>query len=466
MFIKGFFSNASGILVSRILGLLRDILTALVLGAGIFSDLFFIAFKMPNLFRRIFGEGAFSQAFLPNFTKSVKKSLFSGEIFLKFLLFIGILTLLVNIFTEQFIAIIATGLSEADTKNAVPLVRINFYYLALIYAVTFLGTLLQYKGHFATTAFSTALLNLSMIFSLFLANGLSQKEVATYLSYGVVIGGVLQLLTHFVALKFKGLNPLFFGGIFRYLKGKKTNTKGFFVNFYHGLLGSSAMQISAFLDTWLASFLASGSISYMFYANRIFQLPLAIFAIALSQALFPKITRLLKNSDEKNALLQTKNAFMILFFALLASSVGGVILSEPIIWLLFERGNFTHADTIECAKVLCAYLVGLTPFGLAKLFSLWIYARLKQKLAAKISAICLIFNLILALIFMQFWGAVGLALASSFGGFLQLFLYVKEFGYAKFLAIIHIKFILLTAILITAEIFLLTFLKGIFYANL
>jgi len=117
-----------------------------------------------------------------------------------------------------------------------------------------------------------------------LARGKSESVVALYLSFGVVAGGILQVLVHLIAMKFNALNKIFWGGLSGYFKGKRAQSKGFFINFYHGLLGSSAMQISAFMDTWLASFLVSGSISYLFYANRIFQLPLAIFAIALSQA--------------------------------------------------------------------------------------------------------------------------------------------------------------------------------------
>ncbi|MCD8213351.1 MAG: lipid II flippase MurJ, partial [Campylobacter sp.] len=285
------------------------------------------------------------------------------------------------------------------------------------------------------------------------------------LSFGVVAGGILQVLAHIIAIKFNGMNKIFWGGVKGYLKGKRVNSKGFFINFYHGLLGSSAMQISAFMDTWLASFLASGSISYLFYANRIFQLPLAIFAIALSQALFPKITKLLKAKDEQNALFWTKKSFYILFGALLAASVCGIILSEFIIWLLFERGNFDRADTLECARVLSAYLIGLTPFGLAKIFSLWLYARMQQKLAAKISIVCLAANLILAVILMRPFGAAGLALASSIGGFLQLFLYVRAFGWGKFLGIIEPK-ILATIFFVLAFLgAILVYLKEIFNAN-
>lgn len=465
MFIKGFFSNSAGIMISRILGLIRDLLTAFILGAGIFSDLFFIAFKIPNLFRRIFAEGAFTQAFLPNFSKNNKKGLFAAEIFLKFLFFIAILTLAVNIFTEYFIKIIASGLSDEAIKEAIPLVNINFYYLGLIYIVTFMGSLLQYRGHFATTAFSTALLNIAMICALLLANGKSQREVAYFLSFGVIAGGVLQVLVHIIAIKVNGINKILIGGMKAYFNKKRTDIKGFFVNFYHGLIGSSAMQISAFMDTWLASFLVSGSISYLFYANRIFQLPLAIFAIALTQALFPKITKLLKVDDEKNALIWTKKSFYMLLTALGVASISGIMLSDFIIWLLFERGNFTRVDTLECAKVLSAYLVGLMPFGIAKIFSLWLYARMQQKIAAKISIICLGVNLILAVALMQFLGAVGLALASSIGGFLQLILYIKTFGWNKFLGIIDFKKITLIFLGFLVLVFILEILKGIFNEN-
>jgi len=132
----------------------------------------------------------------------------------------------------------------------------------------------------------------------------------------------------------------------------------------------------------------------------------------------------------------------LLLCALLAATIIGVVLSEFIIWLLFERGNFVRANTIECAKVLSAYLVGLTPFGLAKIFSLWLYANMK------ISIICLVINLILAVILMQKFGAAGLAFASSLGGFLQLILYIRAFGAKRFLAIIEPKFIAAIAILV------------------
>ncbi|BCX79469.1 murein biosynthesis integral membrane protein MurJ [Campylobacter sp. 19-13652] len=443
MVIKGFFSNSAGIVVSRILGLCRDLLSASILGAGVWADIFFIAFKVPNLFRRIFGEGAFSQAFLPAFTISRFKGAFAASVFLRFALAALFACALVTVFSVPFTRVIATGLSEDEIISAAPLVGINFFYLFFIYCVTFLGALLQYEGHFATTAFSTSLLNLSMICALIIAREYGAKEVAYALSYGVIIGGILQVLLHIFVISKKRMGPTLYlafkDKILSKNKKRQVSLSGFYSQFTHALVGSSALQLSAFIDTWLASFLASGAISYLFYANRIFQLPLAVFAIALAQPLFVRINRLLKSNDESTALSLISKSGYVLLFLLASAALWGIGLSEFIVWLLFERGNFSAADTVATAEVLSAYLVGLVPFGLAKIFSLWLYAKMAQKTAAKIAILSVVINLILAAILMQYLGAAGIALASSIGGFLQLGLYLFYFGRKNFFAIISLK---------------------------
>ena len=195
---KAIFTNSFGILFSRILGFIRDLLTASVLGANIYSDIFFIAFKLPNLFRRIFAEGAFTQAFLPAFAHARHKAVFSVHIFAVFLSFIALMTLAVNLFPEVAAKAIALGFDASTVEMAAPFVAINFYYLPLIFAVTFLSTFLQYKNHFATTAFGTGLLNLSLIGALYLSQQMDKLKIVYYLRYGVVIGGALQLLFHLV----------------------------------------------------------------------------------------------------------------------------------------------------------------------------------------------------------------------------------------------------------------------------
>ncbi|MCF6173172.1 MAG: murein biosynthesis integral membrane protein MurJ, partial [Campylobacteraceae bacterium] len=402
MFFKSFFTNSIGILVSRIFGLSRDLLMASILGANIYSDIFFVAFKLPNLFRRIFAEGAFTQSFIPNFAQSKKKSLFAYKIFIKFLLFLIFFSIIVTIFSDFFTKLIAIGFSEENIKLASVFVAINFYYLPLIFCVSFFAALLQYKNHFATTAFSTTLLNVSIISALLYSKDLTKLEILYALSYSVVIGGILQVIAHLLALKKKNLLKLFaIGYKLAKQKKKQKQSKMFYRSFYHAILGNSTAQVSAFLDTWLASFLVSGSISYLYYGNRVFQLPLALFSIALSVGIFPKIAKTLKLGNEHEALEILKNSFWFLSILLSLSMIGGIMLSDEIVKLLFQRGSFTSSNAHFTSQVLSMYLIGLLPYGLSKIFSLWLYSRNQQKQAAKIAIYSLASNIILSLILIK-----------------------------------------------------------------
>ena len=425
--LKSIFTNSSGILISRITGFIRDLMTASILGANVYSDIFFIAFKFPNLFRSIFADGAFTQAFIPSYAKSKYKIRFSSIIFLQILAFLIVLSLIVTMFSHLFAKAFAIGFSEETINLAAPLFAINFYYLPLIFVVTFMGALLQYKHHFATTAYSTALLNLSMIASLIIAKGLEQYTITFYLSFGVIFGGILQVIVHMIAIRRANLGKIF---IFKNHKKKEENK--FYKNFFAATLGSSTMHISAFIDTWLASMLISGSISYLYYANRVFQLPLAIFAIATSIALFPMVAKAIKNKNEDEALKLMKKSALILFAVLTISMVVGIVFDKFIIELLFQRGAFTSEDTINTALILKMYLIGLLPFGLAKIFSLWLYAKEQQVLSAKISAQSLVANIIFSLILIKPFGAAGLAFSGTLSGFVLFFLTLRAFGFDKF----------------------------------
>ena len=459
---KSIFTNSFGILISRILGFIRDMLQASILGANIYTDIFIVAFKLPNLFRRIFAEGAFAQSFLPSFVKSRQKSVFSMSIFLKFLGFLIVFSIFVSLFSNFFTRIIASGFDENTINEAAPLVAINFYYLILIFIVTFIATLLQYKNHFATTAFSTALLNISLIGALLYSQNESARTIVYHMSYAVIVGGFLQLFVHLIAAKRFHLFKIFIGG-FRGLKRKKEkitkDAKNFKSNFSASVLGSSTAQISAFLDGWLASFLVSGSISYLYYANRIFQFPLAIFAIATSVAIFPKVARHLKNSDTKKAEVMLEKSFWFLAYLLITATIIGIIFSKEIVWLLYERGAFSSVDSANTSLILSMYLVGLIPFGLARIFSLWLFAKHQQKEAAKISAISLGINIVLSLSLIYPLGAAGLALASSLSGFILFYLTVKKFGIDKFLNIVKDKKLFILLFIIVLVIGLSLFVK-------
>ncbi len=448
---KAFFTNSSGILCSRIFGFLRDVLMAHILGAGTFSDIFFAAFKFPNLFRRIFGEGAFIQSFLPSLISTRRKGVFIVATFLIFVCIILLLSLLVWWFSGFFTRILAYGFDDSKIELARPIVVINFWYLELVFIATFLSSLLQYKNIFWVSAYNTALLNIFMILSLFLARNKEGMEVVYFLSYGVLCGGIAQIIIHFYPLYQKRFLKIFYVGIkdlcllitkrakSRVKNAYHNSIKSFFAQFFPALLGSSTAQIAAFLDTILASFLASGSISYLYYANRIFQLPLAIFAIAISTALFPTIAKAINNHQEQQARNLLKNAFWFLLITLAICVCGGIMLKDEIIFILFERGNFLREDTLITANVFALYLLGLLPFGLARIFSLWLYAHKKQKKAATISAISLSISLIISVILMQFFTLYGLALSSSIGGLVLFILTIKQFGLKEFKVILLYK---------------------------
>ncbi len=462
MFLKSFFTNSAGILVSRIFGFIRDLLSASILGANLYSDIFFIAFKLPNLFRRIFAEGAFTQSFIPNFAKAKKKSLFSYKIFIRFILFLLLFSLFVTLFSDFFTKLIAIGFDEKKIKLASTFVAINFYYLPLIFCVSFFAALLQYKNHFATTSFSTALLNISLITALLYSRNLNKQDIVYAMSYAVLIGGVLQVIAHLIALKKKRLLKIFVVGYRLSKKSKKQKqSKIFYKSFYHAILGNSTAQISAFLDTWLASFLASGSISYLYYGNRVFQLPLALFAIALSVGIFPKIARMLKANDEQNALKLMEKSFWFLTFTLSISMVGGIILSDEITKLLFQRGSFTDINALHTSQVLSMYMIGLLPYGLSKIFSLWLYSKNQQKIAAKISLYSLGSNVLLSLALIKPLGVAGLALASSISGFVLFIFTINSFGVKQFLDIISLKKILQLLLILSVEVALLLWFKDI-----
>ncbi len=433
-------------------------MTASILGVNIYSDIFFIAFQLPNLFRRIFGEGAFSQTFIPAFTRVKQKILFSGSIFTKLSISILFLTMLIYIFDKEVTMAIASGFSEQTIEDAKIFVVINFLYLPLIFIVTYLASILQYREHFATTAYSTALLNISLILALILSKDLSEREIVFALSYGVVLGGISQIIAHLIALKMVNMDRVALWGILKWRRYRevKEENRLFFDKFFLSMWGGSTAQISSFLDTVIASFLSTGAISYLYFANRIFQFPLAIFALAVSMAIFPRISKYIKQKKEAVAISMLEKGFWILMYLLSISTAIGVIFSEEIIKMLFERGNFDINNRIETAKVLEYYLLGLTIYGIAKLFSLWLYAYEQAITTAKISTYSLILKVIFSALFLSSYGgsmgASGLALSTTLSSLALLVFTFNEFGWDKIYKIVKtveiIRFVIILILLI------------------
>lgn len=528
-----FLTNAFGILCSRIFGFLRDAMQAALLGTSIYSDIFFIAFKFPNMFRRVVSEGAFVQSFLPFFLSARKKGAFSISIFWIFVFFILMLSMLVMWFAPFITKILALGYDKDRIALAMPLVRIHFWYLILIFIVTYFSTLLQYKNIFWVNAYNTVLLNIAMIVAMIpyqFQTTLTDRELfqAVYvLSYSVLVGGVCQILIHFYPLYVSGIWRLQYIGMLslkrwykdsgvtisfsgiafsknnskekevivrqkkqvavlgRYKKAKYhilrlvIDIKAFFKAFFPAMLGASTAQIIAIIDSSLITLLPNsyGGVSVLNFANRIFQLPLAIFAIAISSALFPTIAKAIEKKDEKKALQNLRVAFWFLLITLSVCTLGGIMLSNEIVWLLFERKNFTRSDTLQVAWAFIGYMIGLLPFGLTRIFSLWLYAKKQQAKAAKYSVIALALGtmlsgvLILSLRYFNITDGILwdlryflVALAGSIGGFALMLFNIKAFGIRNFLAIIqHRKYALYLLVALGATFIILQFFKHFFY---
>jgi len=463
MKLKSIFSNSFGILLSRITGLGRNTLLAMTLGASGYSDMFVVAFKLANMFRRIFAEGAFTQAFMPSFVDAKQKGVFATTIFIRFMLFIVAMSLVVTFFPEIVTKLLAWNWTDEKIAQTAPFTAINFWYLDLIFMVTFMGTLLQYREHFITTAMSTALLNISMIAALFFFMHEEPVTILYALSISVLIGGTLQVISHIIALKHFNMLRLLTGGWkYRNKKDVSEEKKKFTKLFVPSVWGNSAPQFASYLDTFLASFLITSSISYLFYANLLFQLPLGLIAIATASALFPSISKALSRGDEKDAYANLGKAFWLLAFLLGISAIGGVIFAEPIVWLLFEYGKFTPAMTTETANVLTMYMIGLLPYGFAKLFSMFLYASHRHSKAAKIATIALVVNIIFSLILMQSMGAMGLALAGSIGGWTLFILTIKEVGFNRLIAILKDKKLIYLFLTLLVSVLLFSFVNGLF----
>ena len=371
------------------------------------------------------------QSFLPAFSISKYKPSFAFNTLKKFFIIILSISIIVTVFSQYITEILAFGFDTQAKEIAAPLIAINFYYLDFIFLVTFLASLLQYKNHFATTAFSTALLNISLIISLLLSYNKSPLTIIYYMSIGVLVGGFLQLIAHLIASNKYKIDKLLLIGCKTKKQDKQAEEK-FNKAFLPSIFGNSTAHISAFLDTWLATFLVSGSISYLYYANRLFQLPLALFAIATSIAIFPKLSKHLNNNQEKEAFKIMKKGFWFLFGVLSIATIIGFFGAEFIVKLLFQRGAFEANDTTNTALVLQMYILGLLPFGLVKIFSSYLYSIHKHIKAAKISAISLGGNIIFSLLFIYPLGTIGLALASTLSGYILLILTIKEFGFKNF----------------------------------
>lgn len=431
-FARALFTVSGLTVVSRVGGFIRDTLTAIFLGAGVMSDAFFVAQRLPNLFRSLFAEGAFSAAFVPLYaTEKEKKGdeaalRFAGEAMGVLVGFLTPFTLVVMMGMPWVIQLIAPGFQNEPDKFAlaVSYSRITFPYLLLV-SITALQTgVLNAHGRFGPGAAAPVALNIVMILALLIAS-LMGWEIGEALAWGTAVSGVVQagwlaISCYRARVSIPFLRPRL-----------NDMTRRLFRQLGPGAVGAGAAQINLLLTTILASLLPTGAVSYLYYADRLNQLPLGIVGIAVATTLLPILSRSEALGKEATVRHYTSRAIEFCLLLGLPAAIGLGVAAQPIIQTLFEHGAFTHADTIETAKTLMAYAIGIPAFLLIKVFASRFFARHDVKTPVKIAMFSMVVNVIGALLLLGPMGHVGMALAGSLATWtnaLQLYFYLRRRG--------------------------------------
>ncbi len=406
-------------LISRIAGLVRDIVFANFIGATFAADAFYVAFRIPNFFRRIFGEGAFSQAFVPVFMEyrdqrgDDETREFAGHMAGAFATILFVVTLIGVVTAPLLIMALAPGFIDEPEKFdlAVAMLRITFPYLLFISLVAMAAGMLNTYGRFAAAAFTPVLLNLALIgAAVWLAPRLAQPVMA--LAWGVSIAGVVQLLFQVPFLVRIGMFP-------RIRLKKDAGVVRVFRLMGPAILGSSVSQINMLVNTILASFLITGSVSWLYYSDRLMEFPLGVFGIAIATVILPSLSRQHAADSPQVFSHMLDWALRWVFIIGVPAAVGLMMMAAPIITTLFHYGEFQGSDVIKTAQALVAFSLGLVAFILVKVLAPGFFARHDTATPAKIAAIAFAANIVMSLILIFPLKHVGLALAISLAAFLN-----------------------------------------------
>ncbi len=422
--------------VSRILGFIRDVMTAAILGAGPIADAFIVALKLPNLFRRVTAEGAFSVSFVPMYAKKMRQNGeaaaddFASNAFAVMTVILTPFTIAAIVAMPWIIHLIAPGFHVGEERYtlAVEMTRVTFPYLLLISLSALLGGVLNAHDKFAPFAAAPIVFNLVLIAALYLAT----PYLATgghALSWGLFAAGILQFFGLFAFVwKYK------IGIRFR-LPKFDTDIKKLFTLMGPGILGAGVVHINLFVDIIIASTLAEGSISYLYYADRLNQLPLGMVGIAVGTALLPMLSRALAGDNLKEAQSLFNRSLEICLALALPAGVAMLIAAEPLIKVLFQNGAFDAQDATTTAYVLMGYALGVPAYVAGKVFSTAYYSKQDTTTPVKIGVLCALTNIGGALIFIQFMGVAGIALSTGLVGWMQFFMLkkgLKDMKAAKF----------------------------------
>ncbi|MBX9829378.1 MAG: murein biosynthesis integral membrane protein MurJ [Xanthobacteraceae bacterium] len=422
-------------LVSRVTGFARDIMLAAILGAGPVADAFFVALRLPNHFRAIFAEGAFNSAFIPAYARvrgsdgAAAAKLFADRVFVLLLASQVVLLAAALLFTPAVIDLLAPGFGKDPARFAlaVDLTRITFPYLLLISLVTLYSGILNALDRFATAAAAPILLNLSMMMALALAAFFPTAGHAA--AWGVLIAGILEFLLVAGDVARQGVLPRFCWPKF------DTDVKTFLKRFGPATVGSAETQIALFADTIIASFLVAGSLSALYYADRLNQLPIGVIGIAAGTVLLPEMARRITAGDESGAKHAQNRAVEFTLVLAVPCLVAFIMVPELIMRALFGRGAFTAANAAAAGATLTAYAVGLLPFVLMRSATTTFLARGDTITPVKALFVAVAVNVALKVVLMGSYAQVGLAIATSIGAWVNLLLLVW-FAFRKNLIVI------------------------------
>lgn len=423
-------------LVSRILGFIRDVLMARFVGAGFASDAFLVAFRLPNLFRALFAEGAFSAAFVPMFNRKLSQEGkeeargFVEHVF-------AVLTLILLLFTALIMAAawpvvwaMTGGFSGGEPGKlefTVELSRITFPYLGLIALASLFGGILNSLGRFWVAAAAPILLNLCLIAALLLFSGPSDVETARAQAVAVTVSGVLQLAWLAFATRRAGMGlrlrrPRLTGDVRRLMR-----------LILPAAIGAGAVQVNLLVSTFLAGrFLPEGSISHLYYADRLGQLPLGLIGIGVGTALLPLLSRQLANGSAEAALHSQNRAIQLVLLLTLPACAALVVSAQPLVAGLLQSGEFRAADTAATAAALAAFSLGLPAYVLIKVLTPGFYARSDTKTPVRIAMLSMIVNLVLNLTLIWELAQVGLALSTAIAAWVNvalLYLILRRRGH-------------------------------------
>ncbi len=405
------FKNAKTIalftLLSRILGYLRDLFIAVFFGASIYTDMFFIAFRIPNSLRRFLGEGAVNSSIIPVISKLDEKEKLKAvwNILFWFFLLLLIITVLGVVFSKVLIALFAAGYVHNGLMDK--LVKTVFPYIFFIGLTVLLTGILNSYKRFAIPSFAPSLLNISIIASIFLFSKAFLNPIYA-LCLGVIIGGVLQLLI--LAFDFSRLKlPL------NITFKMESSTVEIFKLMGITAIGSSVMQISSMADSFVASFLRSGSFSFIFYANRLFQLPFAVFSLALTQGTLPDLSHMNKTELSKSTKLLSR--FAIFYSSLV--TLYFLFFSFDVVRLIFMHGKFSLTDALNVSLALKIMIASFAFFSLTKILSNAFYSQKDAKTPLKASIWASSTAIALSFILGFKFGFTGLATSMSISGFVN-----------------------------------------------